>query len=283
MPLSSALHAWKSQPLVLVLLVCGATAIPLLAHSRFDTPLPKGATEATPGSEAGLIVAVTDGVEEKVLTEVRALHPELDLVVKRFADPTEARAALLAGTADVGAFETFPSLARLPDDVERSFVTGATTVTLPYCFYSRSLGQTVPLAEGARIAFAKEDEARALWLLHYAGLVSLRDDAPSNAEATDIVKNARKFELVFTDRSALEGELARASLVGLDYEQAHSLGLAPRRHAWLMEDGYSAFSHVLTGRAAARTELERLAAAYRTKPIQRFVLDQFQDSVRRSW
>ena len=137
------------------------------------------------------------------------------------------------------------------------------------------------------VARAPSAQGRALLVLYHYGLVGFDEALGPAVRLGDVQNSPRQVEVVAASEAALAAELARGSLVALEYASAQRLGLAPARDALAMEDGFSPFAQVLTVRradlAAQPAWLTRLSSAYRSAAVKDFILRHFQDSVRRAW
>jgi YaeC family lipoprotein len=236
---------------------------------------------------SGITVGVLGGPEAEVLEHVGSRHPELDLHVVRYQDAHSLRAALKSAEISAASFETLASLDQTNPDPE--LASAGTTLTLPLGFYSKRIKSLNELTPGSVIALPAEGEAqgRALLLLYHSGLVDIPETLGSAVRLKDVLGNPHRLELRPLPTQQLTATFGEAALVGLDYAAAAKSGFAPARHAVLMEDGFSPYAQILTVRRAdvssSAVWLSQLLGAYRTPGVKTFILEHFEDSVRRPW
>jgi D-methionine transport system substrate-binding protein len=254
--------------------------------------LDSGASGAPRSGPPALRAGVLGGVEEEVLRFVAAQSPSLGLSVERFGQARELRRALLAGKLAFGSFENALELENAPENSQHQLVSAGAAVTLPLGFYSRRLRRLSELVPGSRVLLPEEpnEQGRALLVLYHYGLVGFAEELGPFARLKDVTANKRQLELVPLPGNALPERLERDDLVALSYQQAAQLGLAPARNALALEDGFSPFAQVLTVRRETEVQhlarpawREQLLAAYRAPVVKDFILQRFEDSVRRAW
>ncbi len=236
--------------------------------------------------ESTLAVGVLGGPEQEVLDFVSAQNPKLGLRVVRYEDAERLRAAVKQREIAAASFETLIALEQTNPDPELG--SAGTTVTLPLGFYSKRIKTLEQLAVGAVVALPSEGEpqSRAIHVLINAGLLSLPQELERALRLGD-VQNPHRLDLRELPSNGLPRALEDAALVALDFGAAARLGLAPARHAIIREDGFTPFAQVLTARrsdlAATPAWLAELLAAYRAPAVKTFILEHFEDSVRRPW
>ncbi|HSC88426.1 MAG TPA: MetQ/NlpA family ABC transporter substrate-binding protein [Polyangiaceae bacterium] len=244
------------------------------------------ATSAPGAPHSGTSIGVLGGPEAEVLDFVAARNPRLALRVVRYSDPQRLRADLESGTLDAGSFE---NAVALQSSGSPALADAGTTLTLPFGFYSRRVSVHQVPREGLTIALPQQPEAlaRALLVLFHQGWLVLPEERGAQVTLADVQKNPLHLVLQPLPPNELATALDRFDLVGLDYSSATRAGLAPARHARVMEDGFSHFPQILTVRRADRERaapwLTNLISAYRSPAVKDFILRHFEDSVRRPW
>ncbi len=246
-----------------------------------------------PQAPSSLRIGVLPGPHAEVMAYVakllRVQGTALQLEIR--PDPARLNEALAKGQLDATSVQ---SAVALEADTRRRrlpIAGAALTLTLPVAIYSRRIARLNALPDGGRLAIPAEGESatRALILLHNHGLLTLRDGAGLHATTRDVMGTRRGMRLVPLARRALldsmapDSRIADASL--LDYGLAHSAGLHPARDSIGIEDARTPFADVL---AVRRHDLQapwlrHLVATYHSEPVERFMLDRYQESVRRPW
>jgi YaeC family lipoprotein len=242
----------------------------------------RGSSSAAP-ARTSLKVGVVGGPEAEVLAFVADQEPNLGLELVRFPNAARAREALRSREVDAASFESQVELVSSGQEFESAGL----TVTLPLAFYSRRLRSLSELGEGSRVAISRAPlaQGRALLVLYHYGLVGFDEALGPSARLPDVTRNPRGIELVAVDDAALPAELDGAQLVALEYGPAAAAGLAPARRGLAMEDAYSPFAQVLTVLRGGREDPKVLAllTAYHSTGTKSFILNRFEDSVRRPW
>lgn len=232
-------------------------------------------------------VGVTPGTHAEIMEEVRrhALNdtPKLEVVV--FDDNKRIDAALAAGKIDAASFEDGPAF-----EAQRrryGLASIGSTVTLPMALYSRKLKTLTQLQRGATIAIPADaaGTARALVLLQNFTLLTFSDRAGLHATLADITGNRLHLNIRQVPRSQLSAALEQVAFAVIDSADAAKAGLYPARDSIGIEDARSPWQNVLAVRAGDRNEpwVAPLLAAYHSEPVAKFILERYQDSVRRPW
>jgi len=234
-------------------------------------------------------VGVTDGPQAEIMQQVKiiAAGQDLDLEIVPFPKGELINRELAAGRLDAASFQDGVALAA---EIKRGgypLLPATQTVTLPMGLYSRKVRKLNALKEGATVAIPRGplDASRALILLHNYGLIRLRDNVGLKVTLRDITKNPRKLRFVELHANQLPGKLDSVIVAAINYAEASKAGLYPARDAIGMEDGRSPYAGVLTIRSTDKRQpwADRLISTYHSDEIKRFILANYQDSVRRPW
>ncbi|WP_427306858.1 MetQ/NlpA family lipoprotein [Cupriavidus sp. H39] len=216
--------------------------------------------------------------------QATALQDGVRIEPVRFANGTQAGAALAAGRVDASIAQHAPALARTQGS---ALIAVVHTVTYPTGLYSRTAARLAELPAGSTVALPAEAEGqgRALLLMHHYGLIRLDTAAGLQPRLADIRANPRHLKFQRLVQARLAGALAGTTLVALPFDAAAAAGLSPARDAIGMEDARVPFANVLAVRAQDR-QAPWVAATVRSlhsDPVKRVILTRFNDSVRRPW
>lgn len=250
---------------------------------------------AAPAAQASspLRIGVLAGPHAEVMGYVdkllRAQGVEVQLEIR--PDATRLNEALANRQLDATSVQSAVALEADTRRRKLPVAAAALTLTLPLGIYSRRIARLQALPQGGRLAIPADGEARsrALILLHNHGLLTLREGAGLHASSRDVLSTQRGLRLVPLARPALLDSLSPDSRVAdaslLDFGLAQSAGLQPARDSIGIEDARTPFADVL---AVHRDNLQapwlsRLVSTYHSKPVARFVLQRYQESVRRPW
>lgn len=257
---------------------------------RISLALVLGLLASTSEAVTTIRIGITSGPQAEVLALVQNLansNSQIRIELRSFSQPQKINAALNQGQLDAASFED--GVAQTTNITQHGYAltTAAQTVTLPLGLYSHRIHQLNKLARGASIVVPRErhDQARALLLLYNYGLIGLRDKAGTQASLRDITENTRRFRILAAPRDQLIAQLDKADLVAIDFDTAAQHKLAPARDGLGMDDARSPYAGVLTVRSTDKDApwLVELLRLYRSEVVKKFILTQYQDSVRRPW
>ena len=236
-----------------------------------------------------LAMGIAPGVQGEILDVVRAAAAGEGVALRTVLREREGEllSDLAAGRLQAACFDDGVRFATEARRRRVDLVAVTSTVTLPYALYSRRLRSPREVRNGETLALPRDAgaTARALVLLHNHGLIGLREGAGLGATLADVARNPRRLKLQAFASENLFGALDGAALVVLDSATAARHGLQPARDAIGLEDARTPWAGVL---AVRRTEtgadwVAPLVRAYRSEAVKRFLLERFNDSVRRPW
>jgi D-methionine transport system substrate-binding protein len=234
-------------------------------------------------------VGVLPGPHAEIMAVVREVAATRGLAL-RLVEREGGRAVnndVASGRLDAACFQDAVAFAAEPRRKPSPLIEVAATVTLPVAIYSRRVASVRQLPRGATIAIPRERAAasRALVLLHNHGLVELRDGSGLSATPRDVTGNRYGFRLVPLPQDQLAGALYRLDAAVIDRPHAVRASLMPARDSIGLEDARTPWAGVLAVRDGDRNTdwVRSLVASYRSEPVKRYILAQYQDSVRRPW
>jgi D-methionine transport system substrate-binding protein len=240
-------------------------------------------------SRTTIRVGVTDGPQAEIMLQVKqiAVSQDLDIEITPYAKSGLINRDLSSGKLDAASFQDAVALVADIKAHRYALTRSALTVTLPMGIYSRKIKSLRALKPGAAVAVPRNgaDKVRALRLLHIFNLIELPGTFSLNGTARDIVKNPFKLRFVEVKTDQLVRALDTESLVTINYPEATKAGLYPARDALGFEDSSTPYSSVLTIRTADKQQpwVDRLVSIYHSSEMKRFILEHYQDSVRRPW
>lgn len=236
-----------------------------------------------------LSVGVLPGPHAEIMAVVARVARDAGLDLRLVERPGGQRvnADVAAGTLDVACFQDGVSFEAEATRRPGVLTDVARTVTLPFALYSRRVASPRQLPHGATLAIPVERgaQSRALVLLHNHGLVQLRDGSGLTSTVRDVVVNRYAFQLRPRPQDTLVDRLRQVDAAVFGFPQAARAQLQPGRDSIGLEDARSPWSDVLAVRTRDRGApwVASLITAYRSEPVKRFILERFQDAVRRPW
>jgi len=234
-------------------------------------------------------IGVTPGPHAEIIEVVRRIAERRGLTMRvEVRDAGRGiNADVASGGLDIACFQDAVDFAAEMQRRHGTLVNVAPTVTRPIAIYSRRLAALRDLKVGATIGLPREAAAaaRALILLHNHGLLTLRDGAGLQATPKDVVTNRRRLQLVGLASERLAGALDRLDCAVIDSPHAARAGLLPARDSIGMEDARTPYTDILAVRHADRGQawVATLIESYHSEEVKHFLLERFQESVRRPW
>lgn len=234
-------------------------------------------------------VGVLPGPHAEIMAVVQQVSADagLDLRLVEAAAGRNLNAALRAGKLDAACFQDAVAFAQEATRYPGTLAIATPTVTLPFALYSRRVATPRQLPRGGTLAIPREPAAaaRALVLLHNHGLITLRSGSGLTATLRDVESNRYGFKLLSSPLNQLASALTRVDAAVIDHPHAERAGLQPGRDAIGLEDARSPWTEVLAVRAGdlGAAWVSALVVSYRSEPVKRFILERYQDSVRRPW
>lgn len=227
------------------------------------------------------------GVEIAAAVKAQTPDDDLPLDVVAFEDPVVLARELDNGHVDAAELPSTPFLDQRRAETGHPFAVVGYTVTLPIAVYSRKVRQLRALRAGDEIAIpdGAVDRARALILLHNAGVVVLKYGVGFAATVADIEDNPRDIKVRETPAADLAAALDRVAAAVIPFADAARASLAPARDGLVVEDGHSPYAQILTVKGDDRDPAWAipLLKRYQSPAIKTFILTRFNGSVRRPW
>lgn len=150
---------------------------------------------------------VTIGVasnDTKAWEKVKELakKDDIDLEIKHFSDYNVPNKALSDGDIDLNAFQHFAFLDQYKKAHKDTNIEAlSTTVLAPLGIYSDKVKNIKDVKKGAQVAIPNDvsNQARALKLLEYAGLIKLKKNFGLNGTTKDIESNPKDLKIKAVD------------------------------------------------------------------------------------
>ena len=206
---------------------------------------------------------------------------ELDiLVVDDYNIPNRA---LADGEVDANFFQHGPYLESQVKMFNYPIQSLAKIHIEPMGVYSKKISSLADLKEKSIISLPNDptNEARALALLHKAGIIEI--DNPNNYQATvlNISKNPKNITFIEMDASLLPRTLqdVDASIIPTNF--ALQADLKPRQDALLLEDSSSPFANVIAIRIGDEENLRLIALkkAMTSPKMRAHILDKYKGAI----
>lgn len=231
-----------------------------------------------------LKVGVSAGPYGDILREAAKLAAKdgVKVEVVEFSDWNLPNAAVQSGDIDLNAFQHRPYLAAQVKARGYDIVPLDAAIAVPAGLYSAKHKSLKDIPDGASVALPNDPSngARALFLVHQAGLIRLRDGAGASATTRDIVDNPKKLRFREIDAAQLARSLDDVDVAWVSSNYAHLAGLK-LKDALKAEGADNDWVLVFAARADRKDDpaIRQYIAAYRSQPVRQYITRTFNGAI----
>jgi D-methionine transport system substrate-binding protein len=246
-------------------------------------------TAKTEDSKQKLVIGVTAGPHEQVLTKVKevAAKQGLEIELKVFNDYVQPNIALADKQLDLNVFQHEPYLEKFRKDKNLDIVSIAKAVTFPMGIYSTKVKDLKELKDKAIIGLPNDptNAARAYQLFEAAGLITLKPGAGLNAKASDILNNPKNLVFKELDAAFIPRSLSDLDLAAINTNFAIKAGLKPTKDAIFMEAKDSVWVNIIAARTAEKDKeiYKKFVAIYQSPEVKEYIEKNFDGAVVAAW
>ncbi len=263
------------------LILAGAFALALLPGCEAPSAPEESETSITVGASHTPHALILDGPVRSLL-EAEGYH--LDIV--EYENYDEPDAALVEGELDATFYEHRPFLDAWTAAHGASLEALVSVHYEPLGVYSERLDSMAGVEKGATVAIPSDpaNRARALLLLEQERLITLSDDASTDAIPANIVENRLGIKLVEVAAEELPDQLGEVELVvmpgNVAMENGHSLtdALAQEPVGSLLSDTYANLLVVRAGEGD-NPKLQALARALNSQEVHDYIEQSFGNNI----
>ena len=263
--------------------------ISILALSLF-TGCGGGEAEEPEAELQKIIVGASPAPHAEILEIAKELLVEqgYDLQIQEFVDYVQPNLALDSGEIDANYFQHRLYLDQFNVENGTEIVAIADVHYEPFGIYPGKTSSLEDLKYGSQIAVPNDttNEARALLLLEYLGLIKLRENVGLEATVNDIVENPKNLKIVEIEAAQLPRSLPDVDMAVINGNYAIDAGLNVGTDALAIEDAESPtiktyYSNVLAVKVGNedREDLQALAAALLSPEVKAFIESTYEGAV----
>jgi D-methionine transport system substrate-binding protein len=263
--------------------------ISILALSLF-TGCGGGEAEEPEAELQKIIVGASPAPHAEILEIAKELLVEqgYDLQIQEFVDYVQPNLALDSGEIDANYFQHRLYLDQFNVENGTEIVAIADVHYEPFGIYPGRTSSLDDLTDGSQIAVPNDttNEARALLLLEYLGLIKLRENVGLEATVNDIVENPKNLKIVEIEAAQLPRSLPDVDMAVINGNYAIDAGLNVGTDALAIEDAESPtiktyYSNVLAVKVGdeGREDLQALAAALLSPEVKAFIESTYEGAV----
>ena len=250
-------------------LVLAATLIAAVAVASANTTLVIGAS-ATPHAE----------ILEQAATLLADKGIDLEIVV--FDDYVQPNLQLDAGDLDANYFQHTAYLEDFNAQNGTKLVSAGAVHYEPMGIYAGKSSDLANIPDGAVIAVPNDttNEARALDLLEYLGIITLSEDAGETATALDIDENPHNVEIIEVEAAQIPRQLVDVDFGVINSNYALQAGAEVTGTALATESTDVAYPNVIAVREGdEREELKTLVEVLQSDEMVAWINETYQGAV----
>ena len=264
--------------LIAVLALSVFTACGSDGSNESDVELRKIVVGASPTPHAEILAVVKELLVDK----------GYDLVIQEFVDYVQPNLALDSGEIDANYFQHRLYLEQFNVENGTELTALADVHYEPFGIYPGKSSSLDELKEGSQIAVPNDttNEARALLLLEYLGLIKLKENVGLEATVNDIVENPKNLKIVEIEAAQLPRSLPDVDFAVINGNYAIDAGLNVGTDALAIEDAESPtiktyYSNVLAVKVGDedREDLKALAEALVSAEVKEFIENTYEGAV----
>jgi D-methionine transport system substrate-binding protein len=239
--------------------------------------------------EDRLNVGVTAGPHEEIMEKVRevAAQDGLEIEITVFTEYVTPNTALAEGELDANSYQHTPFLDSHVEERGYDLVKVAETVNYPMGIYSVNVDDIDEIQEGDRVGLPNDptNGARALMLFEEAGLITLDEEAGTDATINDIEDNPLNLEFVELEAATIARTLDDLTAAAINTNFAMEEGFTPAEDSIFIEPSDSPWVNVIAVRSENADDpvVEKLIAAYHSDEVKQFIEEEYGGSVVASW
>jgi len=253
----------------LLLAGCGGTSTDKAADSNTKT-VKIGAT-AVPHGE------LLSNVKEQLKKE------GINLEIVEFTDYVKPNMALNDKELDANFFQHKPYLDKYNAEHKTELVSIGNVHVEPMAVYSKSLKDIKTVANGAKVAVPNDPSngARALLILHKAGLITLNDPKNILSTVADIKENPHNLQFVELEAPQLPRSLDDVAFAVINTNYAMEANLNPVKDSLLIEDKDSPYANIVAVRKGDenKPELQKVLKALQSAETKKFIEEKYKGAI----
>ncbi|MBF0780446.1 MULTISPECIES: MetQ/NlpA family ABC transporter substrate-binding protein [unclassified Granulicatella] len=214
----------------------------------------------------------------------------INLEIVEFEDYVTPNTALEDGSIDLNAFQHILYLNKFNSEKGTHIKEIAYTMYSPMGAYSQKIKSLSELKEGDKISIPNDttNGARALRLLHNAGVIKLNDVSNTLVTVSDIVENPKKIEIVELIAGQTYQSLPDVAAAVINANYAVDAGLTPKTDAIYLEEVNEAskpYYNVIAAREDRAKEevFKTIVKYYQTKEVAEISNREFRGATIEIW
>ena len=248
-----------------------------------------GKLDITPGNGETIKVAASPIPHAEILAKAADILKDYgyDLEVTEFDDYVQPNLVVESGEFDANYVEHLPYLKSFNKEQGTHLVDAGDIHYEPFGIYPGTKSKLEDVADGDRIAIPNDttNEARALLLLQYNGLIKLNDETSLTATVNDIAENPHNLEFVELEAAQVARVVNEVQYVVLNGNYALEAGYSVGKDAIAYEanDSIAAKTYVNIIAVEKGNEnsdkIKALVTVLRSDEIKKFIDDTYDGAV----
>lgn len=242
------------------------------------------AAVAVASANTTLVVGASSTPHAEILEKAQEYLTEkgIDLEIVIFDDYVQPNLQLDAGDLDANYFQHLPYLENFNEENGTKLVSAGAVHYEPMGIYAGKSSDLENIPDGAAIAVPNDttNEARALALLEYLGIITLAEGSGETATALDIEENPHQVEIVEVEAAQIPRQLADVDFGVINSNYALQAGVEVTGTALATESPEVAYPNVIAIREGDdREELKTLVEVLQSDEMVEWINETYQGAV----
>ena len=215
------------------------------------------------------------------LVKKLAAKQNINIDIVKFSDYVQPNLALNNGDIDLNAFQHITYLDDFKKQHNLDITAIGTTAIWPMGIYSKKIKDIKDIKDGDQIVIPNDptNEARSLYFLKTAGLITLKDSFTSTSGVEAIQDNPKHLKITPVDAAQTPRGLDDAAAAIINNDMAINAGLDPVKDPILREGAANkAYINVIAARTKDKDNktYQKIVDIFQSKEVQDFVKKQYK-------
>lgn len=207
----------------------------------------------------------------------------VELRIHNFTDYIQPNQQVAEGHIDMNCFQHKPHMDSFNESRGANLVAQGVMYLPPMAGYSNKVKDLDELKRGATIAIPSDttNGGRALFLLHRAGVITLKDPDNIFATSRDISDNPKRIKFIELEAATIPRVLSDVDLAVITANYALDAGLNPLEDSLFIEASDSHYVNICASREdnKDREAIQKLNAAWQSPETLRFIEETYKGTV----
>lgn len=243
----------------------------------------------SPSDHNQIRIGTVSGPETELVETAREVlkKEHISLQIVEFTDYTLPNTALYDGSIDINMFQHLPYLEVENKARGYDLVPIGKTFVYPMGLYSKKYKRLIDIPNESIVAIPNDptNEARALLLLHAAGLITINTNNILSLTPREVKSNPKSLQFKELDAAQLTRTLSDVALAVINTNYAIPAGIIPKRDALFLESKDSPYANIIVAKKsnAQNPRLLEVVKALQSKAVLEKANQLFKEQAIPAW